>query len=267
MVKANYDAIETDYIDLEFVCKKCGHKLKTGHIKLPDCGEKGELIFKCTNPECTFLYNINMVDYITHGEIIIKILPDETILSIKPYTYENVANVDVSILDYITNSVVFNKTLNEIEILGEDTKQELHRMLLVLLVSSMDYYFGYFIKRKILTSQEYRSKYIEYKCSKKKHFKKFNIKELLRTESFQNQKKIQEILANIFNIDIQINKKLELAVCKRNNIIHNNRRENNGNDICISKTELLSLKKEIDNFLHKIREHFVSQNIDKLLSR
>ena len=104
---------------------------------------------------------------------------------------------------------------------------------------------------------------------------KFNIiSQFLKDFSFENPNvpelffKQENTQAKLeINIDIQINKKLELAVCKRNNIIHNNRRENNGNDICISKTELLSLKKEIDNFLHKIREHFVSQNIDKLLSR
>ena len=265
MVKVHYDVIEADYIDLEFVCKECGCNLKTGHIECPDCGEKKEILFKCTNPNCTFFCNINIVDHVTNGEVFISVLPDDARLIVKPCTYEDVANIDVSILDYITNSVVFNNILNEVEILSESTKQEIHRMLLVLLVSSMDYYLGCLIKNKILVSPKYKEKYMAHKRSKKKCFEDLNINKLLRTESFQNQTNIQTLLDKIFNIDIQLSDGVNIAVRKRNKIIHNNKRDVKGEEIIVQKTELLAVKKDIDKFLHNIREGFLSLQIDRII--
>ena len=185
-------------------------------------------------------------------------LSNDNCLKVEGILYEYYNNIDLGLLHYIDNVVEIKDILEIVNGLDEKYRKAIYKLLYVKLISMLDYFLSYMVKRKMEKSDDYKLKYAKYKLSSNRHDLNEFYRVHIKRECFQNINKVVKFLSCVFNINIDADNYplLRDAVHKRNAIIHKNSFEdqNKGKFYDISEDDILTLKSEIDRFTQEVRD-------------
>lgn len=264
-----------EYVTLTVRCPECGH-VQTFDVATPMADfsadshrqSVGTAYEEAECANCGHLFEISTANGIGGGDGEIAGLNDEDLID---WT-EHFADDDWEGLDdedfyaeYIDPHVrEIRDVLDRLDCLDEQTRKILYRDLYANVISCLEAYLSDTIISKVLGDEKIKRKFVENSQS-------FKIQTLKISEFFQVQanldklivKRLREIIYHKLDIvkplyrdtlgaDLGDISSLMKAVEIRNDIVHRNGRDKDGNLRDISKQDVLDLIKEVSDFIQSI---------------
>lgn len=288
MFSCEFDAFSTRSITLRFHCSECGEEIEEIIESFPSpnlLSERdtysGTLETDCTDiecPNCHKDYNIQLASSMYGGELYSDDLDEDTEMEVEDIEddyfedYSEIVESNSSFFDTFYTQMEANKRLFEISVLTSDMKTTLDKLLFANIITCLETYLSDALINTVLNNENYLKRFVEnfkdYKVSslklcdifKKMESLKKQVKEDLFALMYHNLPKIKPIYKTTLNIDFPNNiDDVMKKIYVRHHLVHRNGKDQNGNQIIITKEELnqtydliLNFVKEIDNQFKKI---------------
>lgn len=276
MVKFEYDNTEADKLILEFKCKECHSLTKTDFLKVPeldfDTFENVNRSYehKC---QCGACYHIEIINglYDSYGLIHSASSKEEDVFvhEVPDLPYDK----DTILVDAIDSYSKIESIINGIEAMSKDEKNYVYCLLFSNLISILDSFIKIYTEPIILNNDDLIEKFsIVFRLSKGKTEDKIKkIKEFYKRKSFQSISNQKKLFKDVFNVDVEIDDRIEKYVAIRDVIIHRNAIDIEGYIHKIKKTQLLQaldiLKKYIGQIFRALLDYETDICVNKLLNK
>ncbi len=278
MVRCNYNSTDADYVIIKFKCN-CGKEVTTDLIpvRLRYDNSKDLNSFDHDKPiiceSCLKEHKIHFYDnlYYAYCEII-TIDDDNSPIQIREIPYEYTIGLDNALPDYAEEIVMLKDFIEKVKKETSLNNALIYRMLLTYSISIMDAYIGNTFRYYIKKHEIFLNQFISWKKLTNKTTNKEKELERLKTQSFQNMKKVViPYFRYTFGIEIPTNNVIERTVLIRNSIIHNNGRDEDGykNKVTLGLIEELILEiQKLVNFItlqinDTVVEKIIYENLKK----
>lgn len=258
MVSLDYN-LWTKSISFKFRCPKCGEILESDTMTVPspnyqgdtqsDSEEREEFVCECEH--CGRIINGELVSGIYYGTVVLPELDEDEIVD---YNCEDYDDYDAKEADYgfYTEAHV---ALDAIEVLPEETKGTLYRLLYANAFAYIEAYLRDNLRSRILENEqkmeEFEKIYKEIKkrrkCSKNKEQESIRTKakEHLDQIVYHRFQLVKEVFQRCINIDLGNMESWQKALSIRNDIIHRNGKTKDGETIVISKEDVDKIWDEV----------------------
>lgn len=285
MFNCEFDAFSTRSITLRFYCSKCGKKIEEIIESLPSpnfMSERdtysGTQETDCTDiecPNCHKDYNIQLASSMYGGELYSDDLDEDTEMEIEDIEddyfkdYSEIVESNSLFFDTFYTQMEANKRLFENFVLAPDLEISLNKLLFVNIITCLETYLSDALINSVLDNECYLKKFVEnfkdytetsFKLSD--IYKKFeNLKKLVKEDLYKlmyhNIFKIKPIYKTTFDIDFPENiSDVAKKISMRHHLVHRNGKDQNGNQIIITKEELNQTYNLIFDFVKEIDNQF-----------
>lgn len=285
MFSCEFDAFSTRSITLRFYCSECGEEIEEIIESLPSpnlMSERdtysGTLETDCTDiecPNCHKNYNIQLASSMYGGELYSDDLDEDTKMEVEDIEdnyfedYSEIVESNSLFFDTFYTQMEANKRLFENFVLAPDLEISLNKLLFVNIITCLETYLSDALINSVLDNECYLKKFVEnfkdytetsFKLSD--IYKKFeNLKKLVKEDLYKlmyhNIFKIKPIYKTTFDIDFPENiSDVAKKISMRHHLVHRNGKDQNGNQIIITKEELNQTYNLIFDFVKKIDNQF-----------
>lgn len=285
MFNCAFNSFTARSITLRFRCLECGEEIEETIDSIPSpnlMSERdtysGTLETDCTDiecPNCQKNYNIQLAASMYGGELYSDDLDEDTEMEVENIEddyfedYAEIVESNSSFFDTFCTQMEANKRLFENSTLTPDLEMTLDKLLFANIITCLETYLSDALINTVLNNESYLRRFVEnFKdyndCSFKfcDIYKKMdNLKKLVKKDlhnlMYHNLFKIRPIYKTTFNIDFPENiSDVAEKVSIRHHLVHRNGKDQDGNQIIISKEELNQTYDLIYNFVKEIDKQF-----------
>lgn len=282
MFSCYFNAFSTKSITLRFHCSECGEEIEEIIESFPSpnlLSERdtysGTLESDCTDiecPNCHKNYNIQLASSMYGGELYSDDLDKDTEMEIEDDYFEDYSEIvesNPSFFDTFCTQIEANKRLFENSVLAPDLEIALNKLLFANLITCLETYLSDALINTVLDNECYLKRFVEnFKDYKNLSFKlcdiykkmeclKKQVKEDLFALMYHNLSKIKAIYKTTLNIDFPNNiDDVMKKIYVRHHLVHRNGKDQDGNQIIITKDELNQTYDLIYNFVKEIDNQF-----------
>lgn len=285
MFSCYFNAFSTRSITLRFRCSECEEKIEEIIEGIPSpnlLSERdtysGTLESDCTDiecPNCHKNYNIQLASSMYGGELYSDDLDEDTEIEVENIEndyfedYSEIVESNTSFFDTFCIQMETNKRLFEISVLASDMKTTLNKLLFANIITCLETYLSDALINTVLGTEIYLKRFVEnFKDYKDSSFKlcdiykkienlKKQVKEDLFALMYHNLPKIKAIYKTTLNIDFPNNiDDVMKKIYVRHHLVHRNGKDQDGNQIIITKDELNQTYDLIYNFVKEIDNQF-----------
>lgn len=285
MFSCEFDAFSTRSIILRFHCSECGEEIEEIIESLPSpnfMSERdtysGTQETDCTDiecPNCHKDYNIQLASSMYGGELYSDDLDEDTEMEIEDIEddyfkdYSEIVESNSLFFDTFCIQMEANKRLFENSVLAPDLEIALDKLLFANLITCLETYLSDALINIVLNNENYLKRFVEnfkdYKVSslklcdifKKMKSLKKQVKEDLFALMYHNLPKIKAIYKTTLNIDFPNNiDDVMKKIYVRHHLVHRNGKDQDGNQIIITKDELNQTYDLIYKFVKEIDNQF-----------
>lgn len=271
MIQFKYDNINTEKLILEFKCKECHSLAKTKLLSVPQLDFdtfKDINVFYKHKCQCGACYTIEIINSLYDGYGIIHGIDGEE-KYILVHEYPDIPYDKSTILvDTIKSYSRIESIVSEIEGMSQHDKSYIYCLLFTNLITILDSFIKIYTEPIILCNDDLIEKFsIVFEMSKggkEEKIKKIN--NFYRKKSFQSISNQKKLFNNVFNVDIEIDDRVEEYVELRDVIIHRNSIDPEGYIHKISKSQLLQALDVVKMYIHHIYTALLDYEIEKIVN-
>ena len=263
MIRFKYDNIEADKLILEFKCKECHSLTKTDQLTVPELdfntfkGRSYSYKHKC---QCGACYSIEIVNglYESYG-LIHRLFGKEAdifVYEVPDFLYDK----DSILVDTIESFTRIKSIISGIEGMSKDDKNYVYCLLFTNLITILDSYIKIFTEPIILNNDSLIDSFSKVFGMPKgnKEEKIIKIRNFYKSKSFQSVTSQKKLFNDVFDINVDIDARIEKYVAIRDIIIHRNAFDIEGYAHKIKKSQLLQeldiLKDYIGNIYRAVKD-------------
>ena len=276
MIKFGYDNIEADQLILEFKCKECHSLTKTDLLKVPKLDFETYKDMRCSYKhecQCRACYIIEIINgiYNNYGLIHRVFGKEEDVfvheVSDVPYDKDSI------LIDTIESYSRIESVINEIEDMSKDDKNYVYCLLFTNLITILDSFIKIYTEPIILRNNDLIEKFsTAFEMSKGNVEDKFKkIKDFYKRKSFQSISNQKKLFKDVFNIDVEIDDRIEKYVAIRDVIIHRNAIDMEGYIHRIKKSQLLQaldvIKIYIRHIFSALNDFEINSIVEQIINR
>lgn len=257
MIRFRYDNIEADKLILEFKCKKCLLLTKTESLIVPEVDwdnfatKMKKYRHEC---QCGACYSISLFNSIYDGYGEIHGIDGKEIdvyvheVPYIPYDKETL------LADTISSYSRIDSIVEKIDGLSNDDKSYIYCLLFSNLITILDSFIKIYTEPIILGNTELIDRFsFVFRMSKGEvEEKKQKIVNFYKLKSFQSITNQKKLFKDVFEIDIEIDDRIEHYVAIRDVIIHRNAIDSQGYVHRIKKSQLLKALDVIKDYIRHI---------------
>lgn len=276
MIRFKYDDIEADKLILEFKCKECHSLTKTDQLTVPELdfntfkGRSYSYKHKC---QCGACYSIEIVNglYESYG-LIHRLFGKEAdifVYEVPDFLYDK----DSILVDTIESFTRIKSIISGIEGMSKDDKNYVYCLLFTNLITILDSYIKIFTEPIILNNDSLIDSFSKVFGMPKgnKEEKIIKIRNFYKSKSFQSVTSQKKLFNDVFDINVDIDARIEKYVAIRDIIIHRNAFDIEGYVHKIKKSQLLQeldiLKDYIGNIYRALKDFENKVNFERITNR
>lgn len=290
MFNCAFNAFTARCITLRFRCSECGEEIEETIDSIPSPNllsdrdtYTGTLETDCTDIECSNChknYNIQLASSMYGGELYSDDLDEDTEMEVEDIEdkyfedYAEIVESNSSFFDTFSTQMEANKKIFENSTLTPDMEAALDKLLFANIITCLETYLSDALINTVLDNDVLLKRFVEnfkeYKdislrlCDiyKKMDDIKKLVKEDLYKLMYHNLFKIRPIYKTVFDIDFPDNiSEIAKKISIRHHLVHRNGKDQDGNQIIISKDELHKTFNLIYNFVKEIDNQFKDKNV------
>lgn len=275
MIRFEYDNIEADKLILEFKCKECHSLTKTELLSVPefvfDTFKNISYSYK-HRCQCGASYTIEITNglYDSFGLIngIIGNEEDVFVHELPVFPYDK----NTILLDTIQAYSRIESIVDGIKSLSKEDQNYIYCLLFSNLISIIDSFVKIYTEPIVLGNDDLIEKFaVSFGMHKgDREEKKEKIKDFYKRKSFQSVSNQKKLLMNVFNVNMEIDNRVDKYVTIRDVIIHRNAIDTEGYIHKITKTQLLQalevIKIHIRNLFSALSDVETNIYIGKILN-
>ena len=272
MIKFDYDNIEAGELILEFKCKRCNCLSKTELLSVPKLNFDTLNDVSCSYKQkcqCGTCYTIEIRNSLYGGYGIIHGIDGEEKdilvheVPIIPY------NKDYILVDTIDSYSKIESIINKIEQMKHDEKNYIYCLLFSNLITILDSFIKIYTEPIILGNDDLIEKFsIVFGMPKGKTEEKIKkIRYFYKQKTFQSVSNQKKLFREVFNVDVEIDDRMERLVAIRDVLIHRNAIDTEGYIHKISKSQLLQALDIIKKYIRHIHIAILDSEIEKVVNK
>lgn len=257
MTRFSYDSIEADKLILEFKCKECNSLTKTELWSVPDLDFDTFKNVSCTYKhrcQCGACYTIEIINglYDSYGVIhgISDKEEDVFVYEVPDFPYDK----DSILVDTIKSYTIIESIVDRIEDMSKENKNYVYCLLFSNLITILDSFIKIYTEPLVISNDDLIEKFSiafgMHKGEKEEKIKK--IRKYYKQKSFQSITSQHKLFEEVFNVDIEIDDRIEHYVTIRDIIIHRNAIDPGGYMHRIKKSQLLQALDVIKIYIRHI---------------
>ena len=285
MFNRDFNAFTAKSITLRFRCSECEEIIEESIESIPSPNllsdrdtYTGTLETDCTDiecPNCHKNYNIQLASSMYGGELYSDDLDEDTEMEVEDIEdnyfedYSEIVESNSLFFDTFCTQMEANKRLFENSVLAPDLEISLDKLLFANIITCLETYLSDALINTVLDNECYLKKFVEnFKDYTETSFKlcdiykKFeNLKQLVKEDLYKlmyhNIFKIRTIYKTTFDIDFPKSiSDVAMKISIRHHLVHRNGKDQDGNQIIITKEELNQSYDLIFNFVKEIDNQF-----------
>lgn len=269
MIKFSYDNIEVYKLTLEFKCKCCQSQVKTKKLDVPMLDldnfapTKQSYHHTCT---CGETYSIDIFNGVYESYGIINEI-EGTEKDIFVYNVPDIlCDKNTIFVDTISSYVRIESIINNINTMSSENKNYIFNLLFSNLISILDSFIKIYTAPMILYNNDLIEKFSNaFEMKGTIEEKKEKIMYFYDRRSFQSVSNQRKLFEEVFNISIDIDKRIDQYVAIRNVIIHRNSIDKEGFIYNIKKSQLLQALEVIKDYTHHMNRALTDYEMDQIV--
>lgn len=268
MIRFEYDYNEADKLILEFKCKECCLLTKTEFLSVPELDLdtlkdiSSSYKHKC---QCGACYTIEIINSLYDGYGIIHGLDCEEKDILVHEVPVILYNKDSILVDTITSYSKIKSIINDVDNWGKDNKDFIYGLLFANIISILDSFIKIYTEPIVLNHDDLIEKFsIAFKMPKgETEKKKQKIKCFYNQKSFQSASNQKKLFKDVFNVDVEIDDRINRLVAIRDVLIHRNAIDTGGYIHKISKSQLLQALDVVKMYIRHIHIALLDYETEK----